>query len=118
MSSSDNSLSFDSSAVIAGLAPGLLTKCKQENKEYLECKAKNQNPEECLKESINCRKCAFNLANDYLNSQCNKSFTTFVECLRKREYEYKDCYKPRLEFEQCAASNLGVEFKAPVNPQI
>jgi len=37
--------SIDSSAVIAALAPGLLTKCKEENKEYMQCKSKSENPE-------------------------------------------------------------------------
>ncbi len=53
--------SIDSSAVVAGLASGLVTYCKKENTDYLACKAGNQDPEKCLKEAIESRKCAFKL---------------------------------------------------------
>ncbi|KAG2374228.1 hypothetical protein C9374_011065 [Naegleria lovaniensis] len=110
--------SIDSSAVIAALAPGLLTKCEKENADFLQCKSKSENPEDCLKESINCRKCAFGLATEYLNSPCQQKFSSLVDCLRTREYDYKDCYKQRVSFESCAHHSLGVNFRPPVNPKI
>ncbi|EFC45267.1 NADH-ubiquinone oxidoreductase [Naegleria gruberi] len=110
--------SIDSSAVIAALAPALLTKCSTENTEYMKCKSKSENPEDCLKESINCRKCVFSLASEFMNSPCQPKFSTLVECLRKREYDYKDCYPQRSAFESCAHHVLGVEFRPPVNPKI
>lgn len=51
----------DSSAILSGLASGLLTYCQKENNDYLQCKAKSEDPEKCLKEAIACRKCAFQL---------------------------------------------------------
>ncbi len=53
--------SIDSSAVISGLASGLISYCKNENEAYVACKSKNENPERCLKQAIDCRKCAFKL---------------------------------------------------------
>jgi len=120
MSQKQESYSIDSSAVVAGLASGLITFCKTPNHNFLSCKAKSENPESCLNEAIEARRCAFTLANEYLNPAygCDKLFTQYTKCLRDREFNFKDCYGTRLAFEACAAEKIGVEFRDPVNPQL
>jgi len=112
--------SIDSSAVISGLASGLISYCKNENEAYVACKSKNENPERCLKQAIDCRKCAFKLANEYLDEKngCGALFTQYVTCLRNKSYNWTGCYNDRLLFEACASEKIGIEFQPPVNPRM
>jgi hypothetical protein len=100
--------SIDSSAVVSALASGLISYCKTPNAAYLKCKADSQDPEKCLKEAIECRKCAFKLANEYLDEKngCSALFTEYVTCLRDNQFLWKKCYPQRVMFEACASDKI------------
>eukprot|EP01080_Neovahlkampfia_damariscottae_P012388 gene12388-6055_t len=116
--SQQDKFDIDSGGVIAGLSSGMLTSCFKENDNYLKCKTDNANPQNCLRESIEVRKCAFSLAEKYMSEGgCPSEFVSYVKCLRTREFEFKDCYKMRTLFENCAKTNLGIKFREPINPK-
>ncbi|KAL0488804.1 hypothetical protein AKO1_003885 [Acrasis kona] len=112
--------SIDSSAVIAGLASGLGSFCKEEHQNYYKCKHNNSDPEGCLPEAIDARRCNFALANLYLDPKygCDAKFTSYVKCLRERDFSFRDCYDTRLDFESCASEKFGIEFPFAVPPRL
>eukprot|EP01027_Heterolobosea_sp_BB2_P022492 GEZU01033132.1.p2 GENE.GEZU01033132.1~~GEZU01033132.1.p2 ORF type:complete len:173 (+),score=39.61 GEZU01033132.1:56-520(+) len=110
-------LVMESSAALHALSSGLLTYCEKENTAYLTCKAENADPEHCIKEALDCRRCTFALADQYIQ-QCPKEFSFYISCLQTYDNQFKECYEQRRLMEACAANKLGLTFpRAPVSPK-
>eukprot|EP00252_Welwitschia_mirabilis_P018087 TRINITY_DN40276_c0_g1_i1.p1 TRINITY_DN40276_c0_g1~~TRINITY_DN40276_c0_g1_i1.p1 ORF type:complete len:106 (+),score=13.79 TRINITY_DN40276_c0_g1_i1:87-404(+) len=87
------------SALLMSASRHIASRCRSENKAFLDCKKADRNPEKCLDKGHGVINCVFTLLKD-LQNQCSKELDSYSSCMFYYSNEFEFCRKEQAEFEK------------------
>jgi len=92
------------SALLMSASKHIATRCRAQNKAFIDCKKADPNPEKCLDKGRDVTRCVFSLLKD-LHAKCSKELDSYSGCMYYYTNEFELCRKEQKQFE--AACSLG-----------
>lgn len=91
------------SSVLYAAAKEIGSKCKSQNRAFLECKAADENPSACLQKGEAVQACALSVLKSAM-ATCESTFQKYASCLDmqiSQEYLFERCRKEEKAFQDC-----------------